>query len=248
MALVAVAARGEIPTGWETNYSTAFTEAMGAKEPVLIFFTASWCGPCKMMSRLTLTNAAVQQALAGMPHAAIDIDEHQDLAAKRGISAVPTFVLLTEFGAEIRRTTGFQPASDFLRWLTNGVSEAQAEAARREEFQKKIASVDDLITSASADSIHQASTQLFELCADRDDTIVQASEHRLKAIAEKDPTALLDGLNDSHLATRLRVANVLRERLGDKFDFDPWTDPKERAKLVQQWRARIAASESIERP
>jgi thioredoxin-like negative regulator of GroEL len=179
---------------------------------------------------------------------AVDIDEHQDLAARHGITAIPTFVLLSEFGAEIRRTTGFQPAGDFLRWITNGISEAQAEAARRAEFQKKMADVDGLIASAGGDAIHQAATLLFELCADRDNAIVEASDHRLKAIAAKDPSALLDGLNDPHLAARIHVANVLRERLGDQFTFDPWTEPAERAKLVQQWRLRLAAKENIERP
>jgi len=248
VAFVTVTTRGEIPTGWNTNYSSAFTEAMGAKEPVLIFFTASWCGPCKMMSRLTLTNDAVRQVLSGMPHAAIDIDERQDLAAKHGVSAIPTFVLLSEFGAEIRRTTGFQPASDFLRWLTNGVSEAQAEAARREEFQKKIASVDEMIASTDSDAFPHAATLLYELCADRDETIAQAADHRLKAIAAKNPSALLDGLNDYRLAARIHVANVLRENLGDKFEFDPWAGPDERAKVIHLWRAKLATKEKIERP
>jgi thioredoxin 1 len=248
MACVAVAARGEIPTGWNTNYSSAFPEAMGSKEPVLVFFTASWCGPCKMMSRTTLTNDSVRQALAGMPHVAVDIDEHQDLAAKHGISAVPTFVLLSEFGAEIRRTTGFQPASDFLRWLTNGNFEAQAEAARRAELEKKIASVDELIAAAESDSFPHAATLLFEVCGDRDETIAHAAEQRLKTIAARDPGALLDGLNNYRLATRIQVANVLREHLGDTFEFDPWVGLEERAKVIHQWRAKLAAKENIELP
>jgi len=248
MTFAVITARAEIPTGWKTNYSSAFTEAKSSKEPVLVFFTASWCGPCKMMSRTTLTNDAVRQALAAMPHVAVDIDEHQDLAAKHAISAVPTFVLLSEFGAEIRRTTGFQPASNFLRWLTNGISEAQAEAARRAESQKKIASVDELIASTESDSFPHAATLLYELCGDRDETIAHAADQRLKTIAARDPGALLDGLNNDQLATRIEVANVLRESLGDKFEFDPWAGLDERAKVIHLWRATLAAKENIEHP
>jgi thiol-disulfide isomerase/thioredoxin len=248
IACVAIAARGEIPTGWTTNYSSAFAEAMGSKEPVIVFFTASWCGPCKMMARTTLTNDSVRQALSEMPHVAVDIDEHQDLAAKHGISAVPTFLLMSETGAEIRRTTGFQSASDFVRWVTNGVSEAQAEVARRAEFRKKIATVDEFIASGEGDSFPHAATLLFELCGDRDETIVRATDQRLKTIAAHEPSALLYGLNDFRLATRIQVANVLRERLGDKFEFDPWAGLDERAKVIHQWDAKLAAKENIEHP
>jgi thioredoxin-like negative regulator of GroEL len=183
-----------------------------------------------------------------MPHVAVDIDEHQDLAAKHGISAVPTFLLMSETGAEIRRTTGFQSATDFVRWVTNGVSEAQAEAARRAELRKKIATADEFIAAAESDSFPHAATLLYEVCADRDETIAHAADQRLKTIAAHEPSALLDGLNNYQLGTRIEVANVLRESLGDKFEFDPWAGQDDRAKIIHQWRAKLAAKENLEHP
>ncbi|MGA2556732.1 MAG: thioredoxin family protein, partial [Verrucomicrobiota bacterium] len=60
----ALIARAEIPAGWSTNYAAALSEAGGEQKPALFFFTASWCGPCKMMSSQTLSDPAVRQTLS----------------------------------------------------------------------------------------------------------------------------------------------------------------------------------------
>jgi thioredoxin 1 len=110
-------AGAEVPAGWSTNYAAALSQAAGEDKPALVFFTASWCGPCKMMSRSTLSEAAVQQALSHFACIAIDIDEQRELASQHGIEAVPTFVLLSAAGDEVQRATGFQAAGDFVPWL-----------------------------------------------------------------------------------------------------------------------------------
>jgi thiol-disulfide isomerase/thioredoxin len=234
-------ARAELPAGWQTNYSSALPEAVNAKRPALLYFTASWCGPCKLMSRLTLTNAAVEQALSAMEHVAVDIDDHQQFAAKYAIDAVPTFVLLSLNGDEVRRTTGYQTADDFLRWLTNGISDAAEAAARHDRAMEKLAVVDLLLGSTDAKARPAAARELFGLCADRDAIIVRFVADRLKILAARDPSVLLDGLNDPRLATRVQVANALRDRLGAAFNVDPWSDPAERDRALQPWRDRLTS-------
>jgi len=246
LASLTLVARAEIPTGWSTNTNSISGNA-GSKQPVLVFFTASWCQPCKLMSRLTLSNDTVKLVVTNMTHLAVDIDEHQDLAEKFGIDGVPTFLLLSDNGTEVRRTSGFQPASDFLRWLTNGVTEAQATIARREECQKKIATADELIASTEADAFPHVATLLFDLCADRDESISHSAAERLKTVAAHQPTALLDGLADPRLATRIQVANALRNHFGESFDFDPWANLADRSKSAQQWRAKLTQKEQLER-
>ena len=238
IACLSLAARAEIPAGWSTN-TNAISATAGSKQPVLVFFTASWCQPCKLMTRLTLTNDTVKQVVTNMTHLAVDIDDHQDLAAKYGIDGVPTFLLLSDNGTEVRRTSGFQPASDFLRWLTNGISDTEAAIARREAFEKKITEVDQLLVSTNANALHEAATQLIAVCAERDDSIARAAADRLKKVAAHDPLALLDGLVDPRLAARIQVANALRDHFGETFDFDPWANLADRSKNAQQWRAKL---------
>jgi thioredoxin 1 len=235
------ALHAEIPQGWSVNYSNSLSVAAAARKPALVFFTASWCGPCKMMVRGTLSEAAVQQVLSNVAPVALDIDENHDLASRYGIDAVPTFVILSASGSEVGRVTGYQAPADFLRWLTNGISAAAEAAIRQSVIQKQLDGIDQVLASTDSNGPKRAAADLFELCAERDEHVVSMATERLKAIAVKQPALLLDGLNNPHLAARIQVANILRSRVGEGFDIDPWGEAGDRAKGIQKWRARFAS-------
>jgi thioredoxin-like negative regulator of GroEL len=235
----AFAVRAEIPAGWSTNYTEALADANKDQKPALFFFTASWCGPCKMMASQTLTDPAVRQAISNFTSAAIDIDEYRDLSSQHAIEAVPTFVLLSPAGDEVRRTTGFQTPADFLEWLTNGTTAVKEAMVRHEAFQKKLAEADQLLASTNADALGRCAAQLLDLCAERDEPLAQSAVQRLRTVAARQPVLLLDGLNDQRLAARIQAANALRLQLGDTFDFDPWADPTNRTTSVANWRKSL---------
>jgi len=239
LASLALSSRAETVAGWSANTNAIYGTA-GSKKPVLVFFTADWCTYCKLMERTTLTNNAVKQVVTNMTHIVVDIDEHQGLAQKFGVDGVPTFLVLSDTGTEVRRSSGFQPAPDFLRWLTNGLTATQAAIARREAFEKQIADIDRLLASTNAESFRQAAVQLLTICAERDDSIAHAAADRLKKVAAHDPAALVDGLVDPRLAARIQIANALRDHFGETFDFDPWAALADRSKSAQQWRAKLA--------
>ena len=191
------------------------------------------------MARGTLAEPGIQQALTNRARVAVDIDEHSDLASQYGISAVPTFVLLAANGEEVQRTTGFQPPGEFLQWLTNGISAAGAAMAHQAMARKKLAEVDRFLGSTNMDEVRQSAAMLFDLCAERNEQIVGQAAERLRSLAVEQPVALLDGLIDPRLPTRIQVANVLRARLGDSFDVDPWSELVVRAVAIQKWRTRL---------
>ena len=56
----------------------------------VIRFTASWCGPCKMLEK---TLAEIE---TNVPIEVIDIDEKPDVATEFGIRGVPTLVLMED--------------------------------------------------------------------------------------------------------------------------------------------------------
>src|SRR5688572_2876173 len=95
LVMAARCAFGVPAGGWGTNYHSALEEAKGKQQPILVYFTASWCGPCKLMARTTLTNEAVLQTLSAVIHVALDIDEHPKLAEQYSVRAVPTFQILS---------------------------------------------------------------------------------------------------------------------------------------------------------
>ena len=240
-AATCVTARAELPAGWSTNLTVALTNAQTGQRPLLVYFTASWCGPCKLLARTTLTNDAVVETLSTLTHVAVDVDEHPDLAQRYNVQAMPTFMMLTSDGTEVLRATGYQSADEFQDWLTNSLSEMREAVARQIRFKEELVQIDKLLASGGSEATRQAAAKVFDLAAERDAVISQAAAERLKSIAAREPIALLDGLNHPRLATRIQVANALRAALGDWFDVDPWSDAAGRARSVQNWQTKLAA-------
>lgn len=238
--LGAASARADIPPGWSTDYAGTVAAAAAAARPTLVYFTATWCGPCKMMTSTTLQDAPVSKVIAGISHVGVDIDAHQDLATQYGVNSIPTFVLIAPGGDEVERTTGYEATADFLPWLNGALTEAQAFIARKALGAKTLANVDQLLTTGTG-SMDQAVPKLLDLCDERDDAILQQATDRLSTVAKANPALLLDGLNDPRLAPRIAVANLLRAKLGGQFEIDPWSDAPTRALAVRALRAQLAA-------
>lgn len=69
----------------------------------ILYFTASWCGPCKMMAP-TITEAMS----SGMNITKIDVDNDQEMSVKYSVRSVPTMILVNENGEEKNRVVGLQ--------------------------------------------------------------------------------------------------------------------------------------------
>jgi thiol-disulfide isomerase/thioredoxin len=231
-------AQAELPPGWSTDYTNSLEQARTRNQPLVLWFTASWCAPCRLMARTTLTNLAVVQTLADLNHVAIDIDEHEDLAKAYSISAVPTFQMRSPNGDEIASLTGSQEPAAFIEWLTNGVNLARESALRLERSRQALATADQLLQGN--ESQPKAVASLLDLCADPAIAIQEAAIVRLTAVATNNPALLLPGLSHPRLAVRIRAANLLRARLGGSFDLDPWADAASRQQGIALWRAKLS--------
>ena len=74
-------------------------------------FSATWCGPCKMLSR------NLEDVTTNIPIENIDIDENQDAAIEYGVRGVPTMIMLDENNAEVKRLVGMQSLKVLEDWL-----------------------------------------------------------------------------------------------------------------------------------
>ena len=74
-----------------------------ATVPVLVDFSASWCGPCKALAPTIDKIAETYQGR--MDVYKVDIDNAPDAAASLGIMSVPTCVFFRD-GKEVDRFTG----------------------------------------------------------------------------------------------------------------------------------------------
>jgi thioredoxin len=89
-------------------------EKMIKKGVALIDFNAPWCGPCRAQEPI-LENLSDQ--LKGRACvAAVNIDNHQDLATSFNIQSVPTLIIFKD-RQEQQRFVGLQPESALLNAL-----------------------------------------------------------------------------------------------------------------------------------
>lgn len=81
-------------------------EVLESSQPVLVDFTAVWCGPCKMLDPVVKQLAQDWDGKAKVVK--LDVDENPNLAMNYGVMGVPTLMLFKN-GEPVERVTGYQP-------------------------------------------------------------------------------------------------------------------------------------------
>ena len=95
-----------------------FEEIISSKDICVCDFSASWCGPCRMMAPIL---EDISDKYKGKYYFyQIDIDSAEEIATKFNISAVPTIIVFKN-GKEIGRTSGYQDFETFEKFLLSTV-------------------------------------------------------------------------------------------------------------------------------
>jgi thioredoxin 1 len=79
------------------------SEVLNSDRPVLVDFTATWCGPCKMLS--PIVDKLADEFVGTYKVAKVDIDESGQTARKYGIRSVPT-VMVFKGGQKVAQHVG----------------------------------------------------------------------------------------------------------------------------------------------
>lgn len=89
-------------------------EVLQSDKPVLLDFWATWCGPCRMLAPIIeeLANDYEGKIKVGK----VNVDDEPALAAKFGISSIPTVLVFKE-GKLTNSSVGFRPKQDLEKLL-----------------------------------------------------------------------------------------------------------------------------------
>ena len=115
----------EAPEGqlhWEPSEAAAAQRASNEEKPLLLDFTAEWCGACKELARHTFADPTVLREASRFVAVRVDATSDDDPAVdqlkdKYGVVGLPTVILLGANGEERARITEFVPPEQFLTTL-----------------------------------------------------------------------------------------------------------------------------------
>ena len=92
-----------------------FNQVISSETPVLVDFYADWCGPCRMLS--PVIHELAEELQGKVTVGKVNVDEQMELAAKFGISSIPSLLVFRN-GQVVNRSLGFVPKQNILRMLS----------------------------------------------------------------------------------------------------------------------------------
>jgi thioredoxin 1 len=99
----------------EIDEATFNEQVLSAPEPVLVDFSAVWCGPCKMLD--PIVEQLAREWTGKVKVVKLDVDHNPGIAMRYQVMGVPTLMLF-KGGESLERLTGYQPRDRIVAKLS----------------------------------------------------------------------------------------------------------------------------------
>ena len=84
----------------------------------VIDFSATWCGPCRMLA--PVIEEVSEQLADKAKFYNVDVDEVPELAARYGIQSIPCLLVLKD-GKAVDQSVGFRPGPQVEAWIKGNI-------------------------------------------------------------------------------------------------------------------------------
>jgi thioredoxin 1 len=93
-------ADSSVLTGTDANFDA---EVLQSDKPVLVDFTATWCGPCKLLA--PIVEKLAKDRGDALKVVKVDMDDAPQISARYGVRAAPTLMVFRG-GAKVKSHVG----------------------------------------------------------------------------------------------------------------------------------------------
>ncbi|WP_406092418.1 thioredoxin [Streptomyces sp. NBC_01013] len=98
----------------EITDTTFDAEVLAAGLPVLVEFTADWCGPCRQLA--PVLSAIAQEETGRLKVVQIDVDHNPEITARYAVLSMPTLMVFQD-GEPVKSMVGARPKRRLLQEL-----------------------------------------------------------------------------------------------------------------------------------
>lgn len=152
----AAAATSPVIDGTDAGFMADVVEA-SRTTPVVVQFTAAWCGPCKTLG--PQLEAAVTRTNGKVRMVRIDIDQHQQIAGQLQVQSIPAVFGFVD-GRPVDAFMGAQPQSEIERFVTT-LSDAAAPTSAEAQVDEALAVAEERLAENAPAEAAQIYAQIM---------------------------------------------------------------------------------------
>ena len=115
------------------SYKDALAEGEKTGKPVIVVFSATWCGPCQAMKKSVYPSKEVQPFHDKFVWAYLDVDDdaNEKASSKHGVSSIPHIEIVDAKGKSLGQQIGGSDPGAFVKKLETALKAAPAPAAKK---------------------------------------------------------------------------------------------------------------------
>jgi len=201
--------------------------------PMVVMFSGASCTWCRKMELDTFPSEEVAAVADQFLWAKVDVEEHEDLAARFKVRGLPHIVVLNGDNRVIAAQPGYLPPERFVEFLNHAL-------AHPEPIEDVLPSlVEKLKKSTDPTERDAATTEIIERMALAER---QGRAEALESLAQVGSTIwpkLVALLSDERLAVRAAAGSTLARATKAELPFDPFGTTETRAEQVAAWDAWV---------